>query len=167
MAVAIYTLSSARHARDEQDFTLESARMYYTAQYERAGRHETNRLTFSNYVIAASFLALGLLAGSEGKQGVLKIPGGIPRAAVTIAVALANVFAILFAFRSRYWVKIHLARVNRALEYLSPDLAALQVEADKGAGRRETDPRSTHSHIYQSCIHGLVIIAALAVGFFV
>jgi hypothetical protein len=78
--------SSARHARDEQD--LQSARMYYTAQYERAGRHETNRLTFSNYVIAASFLALGLLAGSEGKQGVLKIPGGIPRAAMTIAVAL-------------------------------------------------------------------------------
>ncbi len=42
----------------------------------------------------------------------------------------------------------------------------LQLEADMSAGRRETDPRSTHSHIYQSCIHVLVIIAALAVGFF-
>jgi hypothetical protein len=154
--------SSVRPAHDELD--LQSARMYYTSQYERVGRHEANRLTFSNYVIAASFVALGLLAGAESKQGFL--PGGIPRAAVTIVVALANVFAILFAFRSRYWAEIHRKRVDCVLEYLSPDLVVLQQEADKTAGRREPDPCYVHSHIYQSCIHVLVIIAALAVGFF-
>jgi len=157
--------SSARPTRDEQD--LQSARMYYTSQYERVGRHETNRLTFSNYVIAASFVALGLLAGSASRQGFLELPGSLPRATVTSVVALANVFAIMFAFRSRYWVRIHLERVRFVLEYLSPDLVALQREADKSADRPETDVSSTHAHIYQSCIHVLVIIAALAVGFFV
>lgn len=157
--------SSARPTRDEQD--LQSARMYYRSQYERVGRHETNRLTFSNYVIAASFVALGVLAGSGSNQGFLELPGTLPRAAVTSVVALANVFAIMFAFRSRYWIKIHLERVRYTLEYLSPDLVALQRQADKSADRQETDLTSTHAHIYQSCIHILVIMAALAVGFFV
>jgi hypothetical protein len=98
-----HTDCSVWPARDKQD--LQSARMYYTSQYDRASRHEANRLTFSNYVIAASFVALGLLAGPESKHGFLTLPGGLPRAAVTIVVALANVFAILFAFRSRHWVK--------------------------------------------------------------
>lgn len=156
--------SCVRPARDEQD--LQSARMYYVSQYERAGRHETNRLAFSSYVLAASFVALGLVASPAVKQGSLGFSEVFSRAAVTTTVALANVFAILFAFRSRYWVRIHHIRVRSALEYLSPDLVTLQHEADKSAGRRKSDLSSAHSHIYQSGIHVLVIIAALAVGVF-
>ncbi|HSO93425.1 MAG TPA: hypothetical protein VLS53_03010 [Candidatus Dormibacteraeota bacterium] len=63
-------------------------------------------------------------------------------------------------------MRIHHARVRSALEYLSPDLVALQHEADRRAGRRPSDLSSAHSHIYQSGIHALVIVAALAVGFF-
>ena len=140
--------------------------MYCVSQYERAGRHETNRLAFSNYVIAASFVALGLIVSPAVKQGSMGFSEAFSRAAVTITVAFANVFAIMYAFRSRYWVRIHLTRVRITLEYLSPDLVALQREADKRAGRRESDSSSAHSHIYQSGIHALVIVAALAVGFF-
>lgn len=143
---------------------LQTLRMYYVAQYDRVGRHESNRLTFSNYVIAASFVALGLLASPESKQGLLKIPGGTPRITLTASIALANIFGILFAVRSRYWVRIHLARVRSALEYLSPELVTIQAKADEKAGRRKKDPASTHSHVYQSCIHGLVIAAALSIG---
>ena len=66
---------------------------------------------------------------------------------MTIVVALANVFAIMFAFRSRYWMNIHLERVTYALKYLSPDLVALQRQADKSADRQETDDLHPRTHL--------------------
>jgi hypothetical protein len=72
-------------------------------------------------------------------------------------------FVFLLSMRMTSWLRLS----RYALEYLSPDLVALQRQADKSADRQETDLTSTHAHIYQSCIHILVIMAALAVGFFV
>jgi hypothetical protein len=103
---------------------------YYLLQYQRMAQHENGRLQVSNYVVAASVVALGALS----------VPKEIPpltASVVALAVILGNAFALVYAATARRWVKAHQERAGRVLARLSPTLAALQAEADVASGVRK------------------------------
>jgi hypothetical protein len=128
------SLSDATRANPAVD--PDTLRVYYSCQYDRAGRHEANRLTLSSYVIGGSVVAVGLLSGRGAGDSDVRI--------ITAAsVALINLLGIAFVSRSAWWVRVHLARVHMSLCELSPRLADLQYKSDKAQGMR--NPRGRYA----------------------
>lgn len=153
---------TADHAVAEID--ADTLRMYYTAQYERVAQHETHRLALSNYVIAGSVTALAFLASPWMARSDHPEPAAMVQVTLSVSLALINGLAIRYAFRARYWTRIHLGRVDAALKQLSPRLSELQATADKEAGREESEPPSAVAHRIQSWIHALIVVVALVMG---
>jgi hypothetical protein len=110
-------------------------------------------LQVSNYVVAASVVALGLLAlPNEDLSGYY--------VAVPIAVAVVNVLAVLYARQSRKWVKLHQARAHTALAELAPGLASLQARADSPA-KPDSNKNPFRSQLLIAYLHGVVAATAL------
>jgi hypothetical protein len=100
------------------------AQAYYLLQYERIAYHENGRLQFTNFVVAASVIALGVITASADDRVLLPL-------VVALTVVAANIVAIFYTVNSRRWVKVHQRRAAAALNALSPDLKKLQQEADR------------------------------------
>jgi len=133
---------------------IETYRAYYQLQYQRIAQHESGRLQVSNFVVAASVVALGILALPIGN--VCLAAYGVP-----LSVVAVNSFAIIYATRSRHWVKLHQARAAKVLERLSPSLKELQTQADQAVKRVNSDKSPLRSQLVQAYIHGT--LAAMGV----
>jgi hypothetical protein len=131
---------------------------YYELQYERVGAHESNRLQVSNFVLAGSVVALGLLAqsGTKSTPWVALV--------VSVAVILVNALAILFSGNSRNWVKIHQERAAEALKAVSPSLRSLQKRVEDRNRLKPSRERNAlyRSNMLTSYMHSVVAIAAAA-----
>jgi hypothetical protein len=145
---------------------------YYLLQYERMAQHETGRLQLSNFVVAASVVALGAAAAPTKNGPWLPI-------IVAAAVVVANVVANAYAVNSRRWVKVHQRRASFALAALSPGIKRIQRKADEKSAelipalserlndKNESKENSSwlRSQTLQSAIHAVLTLAALALPF--
>ena len=147
------TVNTMSAAQSGAQVDGETFRMYYTLQYTRIAQHENGRLQVSNYIVAASVVALGLLA--LPKSGLSRLYVAAP-----VAVAIVNLLAILYARQSRRWVKFHQARAHLALEQLSPALAALQERADS-PGKPDSNRNPFRSQLLIPYLHGVIAITAV------
>lgn len=132
----------------------DSLRLYYSIQYQRIAQHENGRLQVGNFVVAASVVALGLLALPQG--GV-----SAPIKFVPLAVAFVNFVAIIYSFRSRYWVKLHQGRAKAVLAELSPRLVQLQTGADRENSRPNSDRDPLRSQLLLVYIHGTIAVLCM------
>jgi hypothetical protein len=105
---------------DSQD--EETLRMYWTAQWERNGQLEEQRLQVSNFVIASSMIGLGLFVSS----GALKLTVALT---ACLAIGLSNVMAIVYSWRSAQWARVHKKRARLLLEDKWPYLHEIQQRA--------------------------------------
>lgn len=149
-------MCTGRIKNKERDFY----QAYYLLQSQRQSQHETNRLTVSNFILAGSLVALGLAFSS-------KYVSSFQLTVLLVAVVAVNLLAMLYAARSRTWVKVHQARANHALEALSEDLYNMQkgIDPKKLMSERSGDSwwfNWTRSDRVQTGFH---VVLILAVGF--
>lgn len=140
---------------EERDFY----QAYYLLQSQRQSQHETNRLTVSNFILAGSLVALGLAINS-------KYASGVQLMSLVISVVAVNLLAILYARRSRIWVKVHQTRANYALKALSMDLHNMQAGIDLEKLKKVRSGKSslfnlTRSEFVQIYFHVVVILAVV------
>ncbi|MGH1491804.1 MAG: hypothetical protein ACRBK7_20845 [Acidimicrobiales bacterium] len=121
---------------------------YWDHQYQRVGRLEEQRMTFTNIIVASSVVALALLVEGEQAAKTMALAGAFT------AILAANVVAVAFIFRTRDHVRQHLVRSHATLHAMSPTLFALNRVTS-------TPTRRLHSvNNYQVALH--VLLAALA-----
>lgn len=110
---------------------LEYARIYYAHQYERMAKLEDQRLMITNIVITLSVLVLTIVVSSSQTLELL------PNIELHVLVALANLFAIIFIWRTLPYVRVHQDRAKTVLERYAPDLAELDKSRPMpgGSGR--------------------------------
>jgi hypothetical protein len=137
---------------------VETLRMYYSMQYQRIAQHESGRLQVSNFVVAASVIALGLLV--LPKKDVSWSTSVVP-----LAVTVVNTLAILYSRQARFWVKLHQARAEAVLTEMAPQLVSLQRTVDASKRRPNSDKDPLRSQLLQSYIH--ITIALVGILIFV
>lgn len=129
----------------------ETLRLYWQIQWERNAQFEDQRLQVSNFVIAASTIAVGLIAaGGDTKRSTVWL--------VAVAVAVSNVLATMYSMRSAQWARFHKARADRLLEDNWGYLADLQSHVS----RPHHGDDLTRREMLQRGIH--IILAVIAIG---
>lgn len=113
---------------NESDFSsrqLDNFRMYHQLQYDRIDKLESKRETFSNLVLtlSAGIYLLGL--------GSIEELNPITGKYLSIIVILVNIAAIIFANKSRYWIKLHQERAKVARNIFAPELEFFNREANE------------------------------------
>lgn len=130
----------------------ETLRMYWQDQWERNGQLEDQRLQVSNYVTAASVIALGIFAASSPSSRLVWF--------ATIAILVANVAAAAYSVRSEQWARLHKARARLVLRENWAYLADLQVRSD--GSRPHGRSSLTRRLSLQLSVH--VVIALASIG---
>lgn len=143
---------------EERDFY----QAYYLVQIQRQSQHETNRLMVSNFIIAGSLAAIGLAVNSKTVSNFQLIT-------LVSAVVVLNLLAALYAYRSRIWVKVHQARANHALKFLSKDLYKMQKGINPQKLGIEPSGGSrlfnwTRGERVQSYFHFVIILAVVVLA---
>src|ERR687896_161902 len=87
----------------------ETLRAYWQQQGERGAQLESQRLQVSNFVIASSVVALGVISASEDPEARVVIGIGI-------AVALFNTMAAIYSWRSDQWSGLYKERAKQVLK---------------------------------------------------
>ena len=83
---------------------------YYRHQYERMSKLEDQRTTITNITITLS--ALAFTFGFSMEVGFARIVG----MGLLVIMVLANLFAIIYIFRTQSWIKTHELRAKGILE---------------------------------------------------
>ena len=109
--------------QERTQFDYENFRMYHQLQYDRIDKHESKRETFSNLVLtlSAGLYLLGL--------GDIEKLNDFNCIYVSSIVILVNIAAIIFASKSRYWIKLHQERAATARKEYAPKLEKLNQKA--------------------------------------
>jgi hypothetical protein len=93
--------------------------MYYEHQYDRLAKHESYRLTISNYVLTIS--AAVFTFGYKDITRLTLITGiGLP-----LIIIIANAFAILYIDRTKVFISVHQDRAREILSRYAPELKAV------------------------------------------
>jgi hypothetical protein len=152
----------AGESDDETDF--EMRRIYWQAQWDRIGRLETNRLQVSNFVVAASIVALGLNVGAKD----------LPTAAfrlIAAAVAACNALVIWYCDRTERSIRMHQDRSNLLLSENWPYLYDLRLRVGPETRlirlRRSGDIGSGRygwTLVLQQGVHFVIFAAALGLA---
>jgi hypothetical protein len=96
-------------AGQQPERDCEMLRLYWQVQWDRIGRLEDQRLQYSNFVIAASVVTIGLSVTAEGvRPWTLSL--------VAMSVMVANLLAALYSLQSEKWVQMHRRRSDLILE---------------------------------------------------
>ena len=85
-------------------------------QYDRVAQHENQRLTFSGVILtitSAVFTVLLSLNNSFAGAAFLFL---------TLFLVIINIFACVFIYKSRGWVKFHQERARFILQHCNPEL---------------------------------------------
>lgn len=142
----------------EQPVDAEMLRMYWHTQWERVAKLEENRLQVSNFVVAASIVALGLVLGAnKGSAWVVGI--------TCVGVVLANLSAAWHCDRTERSVRMHRARSDDLLQHFWPYLfeLRLRVGLEKGSWLdAQFKPRFGYTMLLQQSIHVILTMAAIA-----
>ncbi len=139
---------------------------YWESQWRRNAELEDQRLQVTNFVVAASVVAIGAAAVSPPTERWLLIVVGL-------AVAGANVMALAYSRRSAQWARVHKQRARLVLKENWPYLFDLQERAyhvKLGKGRDSPLPNAGHSpfrrEMIQRGIHALLAVLAILIGLF-
>jgi hypothetical protein len=82
--------------------------VFWEAQWRRNSEFEDQRLQMTNFVVAASVVALGAMAASIATdRWLLFVVGG--------RIFAANVMAAGYSFRSAQWARVHKQRARLVL----------------------------------------------------
>jgi hypothetical protein len=132
---------------------------YYELQFERVAAFESYRLQVSNFVLAGSVVAIGLLATPSGKNADTRVAF-----VVCLALLLVNLLAMIFSANARRWVKVHQMRAKEALDVLSPGLASIKRDVDRRFGLADSDNRNSwfRSNMLTSYMHAVIALSAAA-----
>ena len=147
--------SSLEPGRDPQTLLV-----YWESQWRRNAEFEQQRLQVSNFVIAASVIALGLMARTSTKPSTWVI------VVVGAAVALSNVMGILYSWRSSQWARLHKARAKAVLVDNWDYLADLQAKVDVKAPRPHGKDNLLRREMLQRYIHGILSLAAILLAIY-
>ena len=126
----------------------ETVRTYWLSQWDRIGRLEDQRLQFSNFVIAASVVAIGLNVGADTSSSTAVLVLG--------AVAASNLMAWLYSSRSDRWVDMHRRRADLLVEENWSYIDDLRCRVVRPSGRFPMHGHTIHIH------RGLHVVMALA-----
>jgi hypothetical protein len=102
--------------QERTQLEYENFRMYHQLQYDRIDKHESKRETFSNLVLT---LSAGLYLIGLGDVEKLNDFNSFY---VSLIVIFVNIAAIIFASKSRYWIKLHQQRAEAARIEFAPKL---------------------------------------------
>ena len=112
-----------RKIPEEQEF--ENFRMYHQLQYDRIDKLESRRENFSNFIITIS--AGIYLIGFQNLSDLNLVTGLF----LPIMVIIVNISAIIFADRSRHYVKMHQERAKNARAEYAPQLNVISSQVEK------------------------------------
>ncbi len=108
-------VSKAKQTKDE------FVRMYYEHQYDRLAKHESYRLTLTNYVLTIS--ALVFTFGYQNTTQLTVINGiGLP-----LIIIIANIFAIGYIDRTMDFMNTHQNRAREVLNRYAPELSEINA----------------------------------------
>lgn len=146
------TNERSRKIPEAQEF--ENFRMYHQLQYDRIDKLESKRETFSNLVITVS-AGIYLIGFDEITN--LNIVTGM---CLPIMVIVVNLASIMFANRSRAFVKMHQNRAKMARATYAPQLNDInskvyKLDSSKDAFRR--------NRIYKYLHVSIIVIALLSI----
>lgn len=133
-------------SEDRSDF-----RMYHQLQYERITQLEQQRLTMTNVIIGISTAAFAIEYSS------LVNINSLSKFILPIVIIAINLFALLYAWKSRKFVKMHQARAKKAREIVSPYLN----EINEAVGKIESSKDLLNRTRLQQYVHAVMIIVAL------
>lgn len=98
---------------------------YYKLQWERIAYHEDQRMRFSAMVAAGSIAGIGLIARFSKEMD------NEATAVACTVVGVANLLAIVFARKSRQWVRYHQEKAEQLSEELEPGITDILKRIDK------------------------------------
>jgi hypothetical protein len=127
----------------------EFVRMYYEHQYDRLAKHESYRLTLTNYVLTISALVF-----TFGYQNTaqLSVMNGV---ALPLIIIVANVFAVGYIDRTIDFTNAHQNRAREVLKRYAPEL----IEINETQGWRKSGLIRNRRTIEKG-IHRLLILIA-------
>ena len=124
-------------------------RMYYEHQYDRLAKHESYRLTLTNYVLTIS--ALVFTFGYQNTNQLTIINGiGLP-----LIIIVANIFAMGYIDRTVDFTNAHQNRAREVLNRYAPELSEIN---EKHTWRKSGLIRSRRR--IEKGIHQLLILIA-------
>lgn len=119
-------MESKQETKDElSNREYENFRMYHQLQYDRIDKLESKRETFSNLVLT---LSAGIYLIGFGDSEKLNDFTGVY---LPIIIIFVNIAAIVFASKSRYWIKLHQERAEVARDKYAKELNELNKSANK------------------------------------
>ncbi|MDO8362771.1 MAG: hypothetical protein Q7V88_07730 [Actinomycetota bacterium] len=140
--------------------------MYWESQWTRNSEFEDQRLQVTNFVVAASVVALGAMAVAAASERWMLVVVGI-------SVLLANLMALSYSFRSAQWARVHKQRARLVLEENWPYFVGLQeraYEIKRGHGRETPRPHQANNlfrrEMLQRGVHVLLGLLAVGLGIF-
>ena len=145
--------------KDIPSIENEDFRMYHQLQYDRIAQLEQQRLTMTNFVIGLSIISFSFAFSDIDKLNIINAIG------LPAVIIISNIFAMLYASRSRIFIKMHQKRAEKAREIFSPNLNSISKKVPKINSNRDPFNR-TRLQIY---LHVLLIVVAIlpAVMYFV
>lgn len=129
----------------------ETLRLYWTSQWERIHRLEDQRLQFSNLVVAASVIAIGVSVGSEPSPWI--------EAGVSGTVVASNVIAWIYGLWSDRWLLMHRRRSNILVEDNWSYIAELEERAGWPNARFPIQGHTIQAH---RALHLVLVAIAIA-----
>lgn len=106
----------------------EVIREYTSIQYDRIDQLQAQRFNFSNLILGLSGAAL---AFSYPDQFSPDTQNPVQQFLIPIFLILANLFAIVFIFKTRRYIKMHQKRANIAREQFGPLLNEINNKANE------------------------------------
>ncbi len=137
---------------------FENFRMYHQLQYDRIDKLESRRETFSNFVITIS---AGIYLVGFGDLSKLNLISGI---FLPVIISLINLSSIIFAHRSKHYIKMHQERAKIARAEYAPQLNSISSKVEKIDSMKDPLRRDM---IYRYLHVSIIVIAILSVlGYF-
>ena len=104
---------------NEPTTRFEYVKMYYEHQYDRMAKQEEQRHSVTNVVVGLSILAF-TFGFNSGETSNIALSIILP-----LAVAIANLIAVVYMHTTIKWINVHRRRAKRTLETYAPELYKL------------------------------------------